>query len=65
MARSTESDVLSRNYVGELTFEKYLAEVRASYPWLVALLDPDRIAPEAIEKYVAVMDEISWEFEDQ
>jgi len=63
MSVSIESGLLSRAYIGELTFEDYLDEVRDHYPGLYDLLEPKRIEAGAIERYIADMDGQSWVFE--
>lgn len=54
----------NRAYIGDLTFEDYLKEIRETYPGLYDLLEPERIKASAIEKYIEEMDRLSWEFED-
>src|ERR1700753_3228066 len=64
MPRTVELDLLDRVYIGDLTFQDYLKEIRQSYPGLYDLLEPERIEAGAIDKYIAEMDSVSWEFED-
>jgi SAM-dependent methyltransferase len=65
MSRPVDSDVLDRVYIGNLTFQDYLNEIRESYPGLYDLLEPERIEAGAIERYIKEMDSLSWEFEDK
>jgi SAM-dependent methyltransferase len=65
MSRPVDSDVLDRVYIGDLTFEDYLTEIRANYPGLYDLLEPKRIEARAIDEYIKQMDSVSWEFEDK
>ena len=52
-------------YIGNLTFQDYLNEIRESYPGLYDLLEPTRIEAGAIDRYIKEMDSVSWEFEDK
>jgi hypothetical protein len=63
--RGAGSAAPRRIYVADLTFEDYLQEIGERSPGLRELLDPRRIAPGAIEPYIAEMDGLSWEFEDK
>lgn len=65
MSRLVDIDLLDRVYIGDLTFQDYLKEIRASYPGLYDLLELKRIEAGAIEKYIGEMDSVSWEFEDK
>lgn len=65
MSRPVDNDLLSRVYIGDLTFEDYLTEVRDNYPALYDLLEPKRIEASAIDGYIKEMDSLSWEFEDK
>jgi SAM-dependent methyltransferase len=65
MSRPVDSDVLDEVYVGDLTFQDYLNEIRKNYPGLYDLLEPKRIEAGAIEQYIKEMDSLSWEFEDK
>jgi SAM-dependent methyltransferase len=65
MSRLVDIDLLDRVYIGDLTFQDYLNEIRGSYPGLYDLLEPRRIEAGAIEKYIREMDSVSWEFEDK
>jgi ubiquinone/menaquinone biosynthesis C-methylase UbiE len=65
MSMPVELDLPDRVYIGDLTFKDYLKEIRRSYPGLYELLEPKRIEAGAIEKYIADMDSVSWEFEDK
>lgn len=65
MSERVDSDLLSRVYIDNLTFEDYLKEIREIYPNLYDLLEPERIKASAIDEYINKMDKLSWEFEDK
>lgn len=63
MPTPARHDTPTRIYVDNLTFDAYLQELRETHPDLYALLDPQRIAADAIGSYLETMDRMSWEFE--
>ena len=65
MSRPVDGDLLESGYIGDLTFEAYLRELRSNYPAIYDMLEPRRIEARAIEDYIKDMDSVSWEFEDK
>jgi SAM-dependent methyltransferase len=59
----SESSV--ENYIGDLTFADYRRAAAKHFPFILRLIDPDRVKGAAFSDYVELMNEISWEFEDQ
>ena len=53
------------NYIGDMTFAGYCRAAEKHFPFILPMIDPDRITGSAFYDYVAMMNEISWEFEDQ
>ncbi|WP_375414014.1 methyltransferase domain-containing protein [uncultured Bradyrhizobium sp.] len=65
MPRPVDNALSGRVYIGDLTFDDYLKEIRQSYPGLYDLLEPTRIEAGAIDAYIKEMERVSWEFEDK
>lgn len=56
---------IEEEYIGNLTFADYSRAAEEHFPFIISLIDPDRISGEGFRDYVNSMNEISWEFEDQ
>ena len=53
------------NYIGHLTFSGYRRVAGKFFPFILPMIDPDRIVGSEFYAYVARMNAISWEFEGQ
>ena len=54
-----------RDYLSNLTFDKYLNSVRDDHPKLFSMLDIKRLSNDFVEECISEMDAVSWEFEDE
>jgi hypothetical protein len=59
------SSSVGENYIGDMTFADYRRAAEKSFPFVLRMIDPDSVEGEAFDDYIAMMNEISWEFEDQ
>ena len=50
-------------YIADTPFSIFITQTRQRFPDLYSLLDPSRLAEDAIEIYINEMNRISWEFE--
>lgn len=52
-------------YIGNMTFAGYRDAAARLFPFILPMIAPDRVTGAAFLDYLAWMNEISWEFEDQ
>jgi len=53
------------NYISTRTFADYRRAAAKHFPFILPLIDPNRVEGGAFRDYVSFMNDISWEFEDQ
>lgn len=51
-------------YIGDMSYSDYTDAAERLFPFILRLIDPERVAGEAFHDYIDSMNELSWEFED-